>query len=337
MGVSFSQKHISALTEDRRKDGRNEYDVIEYWLNDDEFYDILQSIVREIGDKKLLFDDHILGYDRHHMHNRFYCSDPEKFGFILEHFNQKQMKKMCVMKCTILEDSAACLEICTKHGWLTKPGDCDELIEWASEENKTECLAFLLDYQNRNFDLAAEREKAERIARRKLNAASDSVTALRELFRWKKQEDGTLVITGYKGTSDVIYVPAKIGRSAVTAIGKRAFTKVAKLDGKQYITSPEFQPRKIVLPDGIKHIWEQAFTGCNKLESINIPDGVTDIADKAFTYCHSLTEAVLPASVTVIGDGAFSNCENLTAVVEPNSYAEEYCKQNNVPFRHGKH
>ena len=142
MGVTFSAKLISALTEDRRKSGWIEYHIIQLWLDDNDFFDVLQSIVREIGEKKMLFDDRILGYNRSKLHSRWYYSDPEKFGFILEHFDQKHMNKMMVMKCAILEGSAACLKICTEHGWLTKPGDRDELIEYAAKQNKTECTAF---------------------------------------------------------------------------------------------------------------------------------------------------------------------------------------------------
>lgn len=406
IGVTFSRKHISALTEDRRKDGWNEYYVIQFWLDDNELFDILKNIVREIGEKKLLFNAHILGYNSHHLNNRWYYSDTEKFGFILEHFNQKQMNKMEVMKCAILENSAACLKICTEYGWLTKPSNRDELIEFASEQNKTECLAFLLDYKNRNFDLEAERERAERIAKRKLNASPGSVTALRELFSWKKQDDGTIVITDYKGTSDKLYVPAKIGGSAVTAIGTRAFSRIPK-SGKfliENIKKPEFQTRKIVLPDCIKHIGEQAFAECGKLEIINIPDSVTHIehhafswcvklaeifipdsvrqagagaflscyslqsvrlsesmdeipaqmfvhcsslrrvtlpnsiqriGERAFANCESLEEIVIPVSVTEIGESIFLDAEKVTAVVEPDSCAEQYCRQNDIPFRYG--
>ena len=316
MGVKLSEKRIASLTESKRGSGWVEFYRMLYHLDDDDCFNVVQNIVREIGDKKLIFPDIMLGYELDPKFNRSYYSDPEKFGFILEHFNQKQMNKTAVMLCTIRADSAACLKICTEHGWLTKPSDRDGFIECAVEENKTECLAVLLDYKNRNFDLAAEREKAERIARRKLNASPDSVTVLRELFSWKKQEDGTLVITNYKGTGDVIYVPPRIGRSAVTAIGTGAFSSIASRGKFPIKTGGDSgsQIRKIVLPDGIKRIGEKAFAFCSKLESINIPDSVDYIGTTAFSHCTMLEDIFIPDSVRKMGWGAFFYCDSLQSV-----------------------
>jgi len=41
---------------------------------------------------------------------------------------------------------------------------------------------------------------------------------------------------------------------------------------------------------------------------------------------------IIPASVTSIGDSAFSNCSNITAYVVASSYAEQYCKDNGIPY-----
>lgn len=262
MGVTFSEKRIAALTGSRLRVGCKQFYNMLDWLDDEDFFNVLQKIVKEVGEKKLHYFDIILHYKYNPGCNRPYCSEPGKLRFILEHFDQKQMNKMAVMVCAVNAGSMECLEICTKLGWLTKMSDCDELIKCASENGRTECLAWLLDFKNRNFDLAAEREKAARIARRKLNASPGSVIVLRELFRWKKQEDGTLVITGYKGTSDVIYVPKTIGRNVVTAIGIQAFSIRYSRNIPKDKDKPWFKVRrrlsKVVLPDGIKSIGYEA-------------------------------------------------------------------------------
>lgn len=400
MGMTFSEKRIAILTESRRGAEWRKFCGILYQLEDGDCFEVLQNVVKEVGEKKLHFPEEVLGFELNPEFNRSYYSVPEKFGFILEHFDQKQMSKMAVMVCAINADSAGCLEICTKHGWLTKPSERDALIEYASKENRTECLAFLLDYKNRNFDLAAEREKAEKKAQRELNASPGSTTALRHSWRWKKQDDGTIVITSYIGSSTVIYVPSKVGRSIVASIGQLAFAYFFKKPWSEIRS----KITKVVLPDGIKSIGYNAFTRCYNLENINIPDGVVRIdewafsscnkltevfipdsvremgksvfslcsslqavrlsesmeeipphmfwgcsdlrritlpggirriGDEAFGRCESLEEVVIPASVTEIGKDIFRDSEKVIAVVEPNSFAEEYCKQNNIPFRHG--
>lgn len=161
-GVTFSEKRIAALTESTRGLKWKEFCSLLMRLEDEECFDVLQNVVKEVGEKKMNFSDCVLGYEYYPEFNRSYYSDPEKFGYILEHFNQKQMYKMGVMVCAINAGCAESLEICTKHGWLTKLSNCDELIEYAIEEKKTECVAFLLDFKNRNFDLAAERKKADK-------------------------------------------------------------------------------------------------------------------------------------------------------------------------------
>ncbi len=90
----------------------------------------------------------------------------------------------------------------------------------------------------------------------------------------------------------------------------------------------------IVLEDGTAEI-----TYYNGKEiNLYIPaqlDGhsVTSIGDSAFSSCSSLTSITIPDSVTSIGDSAFVDCpENLTVTVGRNSYAKQYCIDNNMNY-----
>ena len=69
--------------------------------------------------------------------------------------------------------------------------------------------------------------------------------------------------------------------------------------------------RKVVIPDGVTSIGNEAFWGCSSLRSIVIPDSVTSIGWGAFAGCSSLKSIVIPDSVTSIGRHAFSDT-NLT-------------------------
>ena len=55
-------------------------------------------------------------------------------------------------------------------------------------------------------------------------------------------------------------------------------------------------------------------------------------AGLAFSSCSRLTSITLPDRVTNIGKVAFQRCDNLTITVPRNSYAAQYCKENNLNY-----
>lgn len=94
--------------------------------------------------------------------------------------------------------------------------------------------------------------------------------------------------------------------SDVETIGKETFANCMSLE-------------KIVLPDSVKYIEEEAFSGCANLKEINIPTGVETIEKETFINCTSLEKIVLPESVKYIETEAFSGCTNLKEVVMPDT------------------
>lgn len=66
---------------------------------------------------------------------------------------------------------------------------------------------------------------------------------------------------------------------------------------------------KIVIPDFVKEIGDNAFASCHDLVDIKLPEGLRKIGDNAFMCCTSLTELVIPSTVEYIGYEAFSDCE----------------------------
>lgn len=63
-----------------------------------------------------------------------------------------------------------------------------------------------------------------------------------------------------------------------------------------------------IIPNGVTHIGDEAFSGCESLISINIPNSVTNIGNCAFYGCGFLKSINIPDSVTNIGDRAFGVC-----------------------------
>ena len=96
-----------------------------------------------------------------------------------------------------------------------------------------------------------------------------------------------------------------------------------------YYTNDEYE-----IPPFVKRIGAYAFEENHHLKSVRIPDTVEEIGNMAFANCSKLENVEISAN-TKIGmySFAFSNCPNLKNIyVYPNSPAEEYCKEQNLPY-----
>ena len=101
-----------------------------------------------------------------------------------------------------------------------------------------------------------------------------------------------------------------------------------------------FTADSYTVPSGIQIIGGDAFYCCRYLTSIMIPDSVISIGNWTFYDCSSLTAITIPDSVTSIGENAFTINQDykfilnpgLTATVSRNSYAEQYCRDNNLKY-----
>ena len=73
----------------------------------------------------------------------------------------------------------------------------------------------------------------------------------------------------------------------------------------------------ISIPNSVKTIEQSAFSGCKGLTSISIPNSVDSISRYCFSGCSKLATVNIPDNVTSIGASAFSNCQALDSVVIP--------------------
>lgn len=60
---------------------------------------------------------------------------------------------------------------------------------------------------------------------------------------------------------------------------------------EMYIEEDETE---VIIPEGVKHIADEAFRSCRKLESIIIPYGVKSIGRWTFANCRHLKNVTLP-------------------------------------------
>jgi len=89
--------------------------------------------------------------------------------------------------------------------------------------------------------------------------------------------------------------------------------------------------KKIVIPNSVTHIGNNAFWGCHELANVTIPNGLMVIGEYAFRTCINLTNLMIPNSVMDIGEYAFFNCKNLTSITIDKPI-EQVRSMKNYPF-----
>lgn len=108
----------------------------------------------------------------------------------------------------------------------------------------------------------------------------------------------------------------------VKAIGSNAFS------GCRVLENP-------YIPAGVKTIGEKAFKDCEKITKVTLPKTVKTIRKQAFLNCKSLIYIVVPSSVQNMGDMIFNDCaDDLVVWVEKGSKAEAYCEDNVYDYRY---
>ena len=125
-------------------------------------------------------------------------------------------------------------------------------------------------------------------------------------FRFVKESDGYKLVS-YIGNKDTVTLPININGNAYS---------IYKLKGV----------KKVIIPDGVTTIGNNAFYECSSLTDITIPNSVISIGKNAFYNCRCLENVVISNSVASIGESAFEGCYSLINISLPNNIKriEEY-------------
>ncbi len=155
-------------------------------------------------------------------------------------------------------------------------------------------------------------------------------------FEFEAIDGGTICITGYNGSSEIVKIPETIDGYTVTEIRSNAFQNcygVTKIEipesvtnisydvfngtafyndeknwdnGILYIdnclvaTKPQLVSGKITVKQGTRVIAAHAFYECEHMTGIKLPEGLLTVGYGAFFRCSSLEELIFPDSVTRI-------------------------------------
>lgn len=105
---------------------------------------------------------------------------------------------------------------------------------------------------------------------------------LKKLWSFKRLLDGTVCITGYKGSETTIEIPPRVGKRQVSTIGPGFLQPRQK--------SPGVSVKQVIIPEGATCIEATAFCMCDGLQSVHIPDTVLEIGERAFAGCKGLAD-----------------------------------------------
>jgi hypothetical protein len=91
--------------------------------------------------------------------------------------------------------------------------------------------------------------------------------------------------------------------------------------------------KSVTIPDSVKIIRDNAFSGCEGLKSIVLPEGITQIGMYAFADCYNLKELTIKGNIKEISSDAFMGCDLLTLYVNKGSKAEEFAKKYKIHYK----
>ena len=254
-------------------------------LKKEQLLPMLERLVKlaSSSDKKLLLTQK--------MFDELKWSD-ESLAFALKNFDVSKINQGKAIEKIISENEASLLDVVSELGWFSQVAKLDKALEYAQSKSKQEVVAWVVNYKNKKFDVAAEETKTEAKLMRELTEDPNSVSALKKIWSYKKLDDGSLIITSYKGSATEIEVPATIGKATVSTIDEGAF---AALDW-----------------GNIKNKTER-----KKIVSVVIPEGVTKLEKTIFRYCDSLEKVVLPSTLKGIKTPLVADCKKLVSINIP--------------------
>ena len=330
---------------------------------------VLYADEREI---KWVFDDTIRGSDDEvvlKMLSRFFaCMDVEQikfsesffydwpstfksrfcskilFDFFVNKTNMvEKVKKWDLLYALVDQNNVEGIRYVLTQQWISQPREIKLLLSYAmKKENITQELNdYILEIQT-----FIHEEESDNTSKKSLKDDKTlSVAEMKKVWGYKKQKDGTLIITSYKGEETNVIIPSVIGRGTVTAIDTYAFDtgapRIAEVlkNSRQEVAFveipgtiknipdrmfhdayyyydwhadeakfPHASLKTVILHDGIKKIGSSAFGYCIGLESIEIPNSVRKIDDRAFYNCRNLKKIKLPNKKRILSDYAFYRC-----------------------------
>lgn len=123
-------------------------------------------------------------------------------------------------------------------------------------------------------------------------------------FTFEAFDEESVLITGYTGTEETVYVPDTIYGNKVYGIASYAFYGCENL-------------KSITISSEIEVVGEYAFSQCTNLTDVNLGTGMLELGSYAFEGCYSLKRIAVSDVLAVVGEGAFNGCYAVTDIYFP--------------------
>ena len=251
----------------------------------------------------------------------FVLKDPEKAKKI------KSGKKILAEIAIDLDDAETMAKAFSLHKSI-KPDELDVYLEKA--KGAVTVTAFLMDYKEKQHSgkkTAVETLKLETVEK------PISLSALKKIWDWEDNTDGSVSINHYKGKNVDVVIPAMLKDLPVTSVGKSCFSSVDRRITSERREFFEEQMQSVEVSSGISSIGEYAFASCQNLHTIQLADTVNAINAKAFHFCKYLTKISGLENVKRIGRGSFECCYSLSGdlylshAINIEAFAISQCKE----------
>lgn len=155
-GNSFSDRLVEIITSYRD----NGWDIFYAFLDElpnGEIIPCLSEVVSRLGGQKLRYEGNSC---LEVMESRF--GIPGMYEFFFENFEPSEENKAVTAEYIIMSETPDIFDIAEQYGWFDDLEFINKMIEFSSGIKNIEFTAWLLDCKNRHFDIAAEREEAEK-------------------------------------------------------------------------------------------------------------------------------------------------------------------------------
>lgn len=314
----------------------------------DDFKRILADILPMLGEKQMQLMPADLYEDITDKKQFFtgYCAEGV-FELARKHTNlTDKVKKWDMLYALADQNNASGMQYALEQEWISKPKDLETLLKYVQNKGCVNA-ALIGSIMDKLEKTSSGKRKSAPLT---LNANPASVAEMKKIWGFKKLEDGTLMITSYKGDALDVIVPAEIGKAKVSALNADVFNPNAprvtreQTEVRENIRSLEipgtigsipgnlfgnpFWPRggkklkRIVLDEGVRELEAKVFDRFPLLDELILPRSLKKIGNSAFSYCSSLTSMNLPESVTEIGENAYNACESLKEFILPKGVTE---------------
>ena len=205
--------------------------------------------------------------------------------------------------------------LCKQH--LLRIEDIPDALFICEKRRNLEALYTVQEYQRAHFT-------NEEIKVSDAYTLSESVKRLKDNYHFGIRKDGTILLTGYKGSSQDIVIPSNVGKSFITAFLLYTFSPTAPNAYSDERKKREKIKSVVIENPYIKELPCYVFLECKMLESVDLIEGLEIINQAAFRGCISLVDINFPITLVTIGATSFAGCKNLKNINLPSSVKEIY-------------